>query len=44
MDVFLLVILLGIWTCIGFLYNDARKNERRYTRIIELLEEIAKKE
>lgn len=37
------VALLGIWSCVGVMYNNSRKASRQLDEIVLLLREIAAK-
>ena len=37
------VALLGLWSCIGVMYNNSRKGSRQLDEIVRLLNEIASK-
>ena len=35
------IALLGLWSCVGVLYNNSRKASRQMDEIVRLLAEIA---
>ncbi len=37
------VALLGLWSCVGVLYNNSRKASRQMDEVVRLLGEIAAK-
>ena len=37
------VALLGLWSCVGVIYNNSRKTSRQMDDIVKLLREIAAK-
>jgi hypothetical protein len=37
------IALLGLWSCVGVLYNNSRKASRQMDEIVKLLAEIAAK-
>lgn len=37
------VALLGLWSCVGVIYNNSRKASRQMDEVVRLLAEIAAK-
>lgn len=37
------VALLGLWSCVGVLYNNSRKASKQMDEVLELLRTIAQK-
>ncbi len=37
------VALLGLWSCVGVIYNNSRKASRQMDEVVRLLGEIAAK-
>ena len=37
------IALLGLWSCVGVIYNNSRKSSRQLDEIVGLLKEIAAK-
>jgi len=37
------VALLGVWSCIGVIYNNSRKASKQMDEVVRLLAEIASK-
>lgn len=37
------VALLGLWSCVGVIYNNSRKSSRQLDEVVRLLAEIAAK-
>ena len=42
-EIWVSVALLGLWSCIGIMYNNSRKSSRQLDEIVRLLSEIASK-
>lgn len=38
------IALLGLWSCVGVIYRNSKKNTKQLESIIDLLSRIAEKE
>ena len=37
------IALLGLWSCVGVIYNNSRKSARQFDEIVRLLKVIAER-
>ena len=42
-EIWVSVALLGLWSCVGVIYNNSRKSSRQLDEVVRLLAEIAAK-
>jgi hypothetical protein len=42
-EIWVSVALLGLWSCVGVIYNNSRKAARQMDEVVRLLGEIAAK-
>lgn len=42
-EIWVSVALLGLWSCVGVIYNNSRKASRQIDEVVRLLAAIAKK-
>ena len=42
-EIWVSVALLGLWSCVGVMYNNSRKASRQMDEMVLLLKEIAAK-
>lgn len=40
-EIWVSIALLGLWSCVGVMYNNSRKASRQLDEIVRLLTEIA---
>jgi hypothetical protein len=41
-EIWVSVALLGVWSCVGVMYNNSRKASRQLDEMVLLLKQIAK--
>jgi hypothetical protein len=39
MEIIMLVVVVGIWSCVGVIYRNSRTNTKQLAEIIELLKQ-----
>ena len=39
-EIWVSIALLGLWSCIGVIYKNSRKNTKQFEKIISLLEKV----
>jgi len=42
-EIWVSVALLGLWSCVGVIYNNSRKTTRQFDEVVRLLTVIAEK-
>ncbi len=42
-EIWVSVALLGLWSCVGVIYNNSRKTSRQFDEVVKLLTAIAEK-
>ena len=42
-EIWVSVALLGLWSCVGVIYNNSRKTTRQFYEVVRLLSVIAEK-
>ena len=42
-EIWVSVALLGLWSCVGVIYNNSRRASRQMNEVVRLLAEIAAK-
>jgi hypothetical protein len=42
-EIWVSVALLGLWSCVGVIYNNSRKTTRQFDEVVRLLTIIAEK-
>jgi hypothetical protein len=42
-EIWVSVALLGLWSCVGVIYNNSRKTTRQFDEVVRLLTAIAEK-
>jgi hypothetical protein len=42
-EIWVSVALLGLWSCVGVIYNNSRKTSRQFDEVVRLLAAIAAK-
>ena len=42
-EIWVSVALLGLWSCVGVIYNNSRKQARQFDEVVRLLTVIAEK-
>lgn len=42
-EIWVSVALLGLWSCVGVIYNNSRKTTRQFDEVVRLLAVIAEK-
>ena len=42
-EIWVSVALLGLWSCVGVIYNNSRKTTRQFDEVVRLLSVIAEK-
>lgn len=40
-EIWVSIALLGLWSCVGVIYNNSRKTSRQMDEVVRLLAEIA---
>lgn len=42
-EIWVSIALLGLWSCVGVIYNNSRKTTRQFDEVVRLLTVIAEK-
>jgi hypothetical protein len=42
-EIWVSIALLGLWSCVGVIYNNSRKTSRQFDEVVRLLTIIAEK-
>jgi hypothetical protein len=42
-EIWVSIALLGLWSCVGVIYNNSRRTSRQFDEVVRLLTMIAEK-